>query len=158
MTQIELFDWDAKIRQGTFTGSVGDPSLSLPNVGVGSSTRVDFFVTKSVCQRRKFHPSQTAKASLKNSFAVNPPNVLELAQTTSSLTSNQMIPFALLLGVEVTLAAFGLLGDLLARSRGVGTLVCVVHLGGFPTQRPLVLLLLTVLQPSRVIQYQLTPD
>ena len=67
-------------------------------------------------QRSSFYPSQSAKTLLKEFFELNPPTHLDPTHQTARLSSNQMIPFARFVGLEVVLASYGLLEDLLMKS------------------------------------------
>ena len=73
-------------------------------------------------QTSKFHQSQSAKTLSKNFREVNPPTILDHGPSSTSLSANQMIQFARAVGLEVTLASYGLLKVLLLRPWGVSGL------------------------------------
>ena len=50
---------------------------------------------------------------------MNPPNILDPGHTTTRLSAEQMIHFARVVGLEVTLTSYGLLEDLILRARAV---------------------------------------
>ena len=63
--------------------------------------------------RSKYYPSESAKTLLKECFADNPPVQLDPHQQ-----SDQMIQFARAVGLEVSLATFGMLEDVLLKIGG----------------------------------------
>ena len=61
--------------------------------------------------RLKYYPSESARTLLKECFADNPPVQLDPHQQLTGLSSDQMIQFARAVGLEVSLATFGMLED-----------------------------------------------
>ena len=70
--------------------------------------------------RTKYYPSQSAKSLLKYFFELNPPTHLDATHQTTSFSADQMIQFARAEGLEVSLASFGMLEDLLLKSNLIG--------------------------------------
>ena len=70
--------------------------------------------------RTKYYPSQSAKSLLKDFFEFNPPTHLDATHQTTSLSADQMIQFARAVGLEVSLASFGMLEDLLLKAKLIG--------------------------------------
>ena len=68
--------------------------------------------------RLKYYPSQSARTLLKECFADNPPVQLDPHQQLTGLSSDQMIQFARVIGLEVSLATFGMLEDVLLKIGG----------------------------------------
>ena len=68
--------------------------------------------------RSKYYPGESARTLLKECFAENPPVQLDPHQQLTGLSSDQMIQFARAIGLEVSLAAFGLLEDVLLKIGG----------------------------------------
>ena len=66
--------------------------------------------------RTKYYPSQSAKSLLKDFFEYNPPTHLDATHQTTSFSADQMIQFARAVGLEVSLASFGMLEDLLLKT------------------------------------------
>ena len=60
--------------------------------------------------RSKYYPSESARTLLKECFADNPPVQLDPHQQLTGMSSDQMIQFARAIGLEVSLATFGLFG------------------------------------------------
>ena len=58
--------------------------------------------------RSKFYPSESARSLLKECFADNPPVQLDPHQQLTGMSSDQMIQFARAIGLEVSLATFGM--------------------------------------------------
>ena len=54
---------------------------------------------------------------LKNFFEPNPPTHFDPSQPTTSLSADQMIQFARAVGLEFSLASYGMLEDLLLKAR-----------------------------------------
>ena len=79
--------------------------------------------------RVKYYPSQSAKSLLKDFFELNPPTHLDPSHPTTSFSADQMIQFARAVGLEVSLASYGMLKDLLLKARigGVGPAVGSRH-------------------------------
>ena len=68
--------------------------------------------------RSKYYPSESARTLLKECFADNPPVQLDQHQQLTGLSSDQMIQFARAVGLEVSLATFGMLEDVLLKIGG----------------------------------------
>ena len=68
--------------------------------------------------RSKHYPSESARTLLKECFADNPPVQLDPHQQLTGLSSDQMIQFARAIGLEVSLATFGMLEDVLLKIGG----------------------------------------
>ena len=71
-------------------------------------------------ERTKCYPSQSAKSLLKDFFELNPPTHLDATHQTTSFSADQMIQFARAVDLEVSLASFGMLEDLLLKSNLIG--------------------------------------
>ena len=71
-------------------------------------------------QRSKHHPSQFTKNLLKELLELKPTTILDPSHSTPSSSADQKIPFARVVGLEVTFASYGLLKDLLNFPRGAG--------------------------------------
>ena len=70
--------------------------------------------------RSKYYPSASARTLLKECFADNPPVQLHPHQQLTGMSSDQMIQFAKAIGLEVSLATFGMLEELLLRANLIG--------------------------------------
>ena len=69
--------------------------------------------------RSKYYPSESARTLLKECFADNPPVQLDPhQQLIGGMSSDQMIQFARAVGLEVSLATFGMLEDVLLKIGG----------------------------------------
>ena len=68
--------------------------------------------------RSKYYPSESARTLLKECFADNPPVQLDPHQQVTRMSSDQMIQFARAVGLEVSLATFGMLEDVLLKIGG----------------------------------------
>ena len=68
--------------------------------------------------RSKYYPSESAGTLLKECFADNPPVQLDSHQQVTGMSSDQMIQFARAVGLEVSLANFGMLEDVLLKNGG----------------------------------------
>ena len=68
--------------------------------------------------RSKYYPSESARTLLKECFADNPPVQLDPHQQVTGMSSDQMIQFARAVGLEVSLATFGMLEDVLLKIGG----------------------------------------
>ena len=68
--------------------------------------------------RSKYYPSESARTLLKECFAANPPVQLDPHQQLTGMSSDQMIQFARAIGLEVSLATFGMLEDVLLKIGG----------------------------------------
>ena len=69
-------------------------------------------------ERSKYYPSESARTLLKECFADNPPVQLDPHQQLTGLSSDQMIQFVRAVGLEVSLASFGMLKDVLLKIGG----------------------------------------
>ena len=69
-------------------------------------------------ERTRYYPSQSAKSLLKECFEVIPPTHLDPSHPTTSFSADQMIQFARAVGLEVSLASYSMLEDLLLKARG----------------------------------------
>ena len=97
---------------GTRMGDEGEVMVRIP--------RVDemFGQEAALKERTKYHPSQSAKSLLKGFFELNPPMHLDPSQPTTSFGADQMIQFARAVGLQVSLASYSMLEDLLLKARG----------------------------------------
>ena len=68
--------------------------------------------------RSKYHPSESARTLLKECFADNPPAQLDPYQQLTEMSSDQTIQFARAIELEVSLATFGMLEDVLLKTDG----------------------------------------
>ena len=68
-------------------------------------------------ERTEYYPSQSVKSLLKDCFELNPPNYLDPSHPTTSFSADQMIQFARAVGLEVSLASYSMLEDLLLKAR-----------------------------------------
>ena len=68
--------------------------------------------------RSKYYPSESARTLLKECFADNPPVQSDPHQQVTGMSSDQMIQFARAVGLEVSLATFGMLEDVLLKIGG----------------------------------------
>ena len=104
----------ARRRVGSLSGGrvfeVAEPDL--PTVS-GATVRPDLGVGRS-----KYYPSVSARSLLKECFADNPPVQLDPHQQVTGMSSDQMIQFARAVGLEVSLAALGMLEDVLLKIGG----------------------------------------
>ena len=57
----------------------------------------------------RYDCSQSAKSLLKDFFELNPPTHLDPSHRTTGFSADQMIQFARAVGLEVSLASYGLL-------------------------------------------------
>ena len=69
-------------------------------------------------EKTRYYPSQSAKSLLKGCFEMNPPTHLDPSHPTISFSAGQMIQFARAVGLEVSLASYSMLEDLLLKARG----------------------------------------
>ena len=65
--------------------------------------------------RTKYYPSNSAGRLLEDFFSGNPPTHFDPHRQIAGLSANHMIQFARVIGLEVSLATFGMLGDLLLK-------------------------------------------
>ena len=68
-------------------------------------------------RKSRYYPSQSTKSLLKDFFELNPPTHLDPSHPTTSFSADQMIQFARAVGLEVSLASYGMLEDLLLKAR-----------------------------------------
>ena len=86
-----------------------------------SETIDDLPVPRSEKQRgmgkgcTKYYPSDSTRKILKECFAENPATYIDPHQQNTGLNADQMIHFAGAVGLEVSLAAFAMLEDLLLK-------------------------------------------
>ena len=64
------------------------------------------------------YPSDSARTLLKECFADNPPLQLDPHQQLTGMSSDQMVKFVISIGLEVSLATFGMLEDVLLKTGG----------------------------------------
>ena len=69
-------------------------------------------------EKTRYYPSQSAKSLLKECFELNPPTHLDPGHPTTSFSEDQMIQFARAVGLEMSLASYSMLEDLLLKARG----------------------------------------
>ena len=103
--------------------------------------------------RSKYYPSQSAKTLSKEFFELNPPTVLDPGHTITNLSADQMIRLARAVGLEVTLASYGLLKDLFVPSKVVEAVSSRGHPEEFPLQVLWVVLVGRVLHSNRIILF-----
>ena len=92
-------------------------------------SRAELVGNASVCQRSKYYLSQSANTLLKDFFDLTPPTVLDPSHTLTNFGAEQIVQFARAVGLEVTLASYGLPEDLLLRSSGGSGLAVRVPFG-----------------------------
>ena len=98
---------DVSVRRVHETAGKGLPCSSGTTVQHGLGTG-----------RSKYYPSDSARTLLKDCFADNPPVQLDPHQQLTGMSSDQMIQFARAIGLEVSLATFGMLEDVLLKIGG----------------------------------------
>ena len=69
-------------------------------------------------ERTKYYLSQSANSLLKDFFELNPPTHLDPIHPTTSFSADQLIQFVRAVGLEVSLASYSMLEDLLLKARG----------------------------------------
>ena len=100
--------------RGLFELSSGDGMVRVPQMeSIVEEERIGV-------ERSRYDPSQSAKSLLKDFFELNPPTHLDPSHPTTSFSADQMIQFARAVGLEVSLASYGMLEDLLLKARVVG--------------------------------------
>ena len=105
---------------GARMGDEGEGTVRIPPVD-------EMFVQEATPKKRtKYYPSQSAKSSLKDYFELNPPTHPDPNHPTKSFSADQMIQFARAVGLEVSLAFYSMLEDLLLKARG--------GIGAYPDQ------------------------
>ena len=96
---------------GLFELSSGDGMVRVPQVdSIVEQERVGG-------EQSRYFPSQLAKSLLKDFFELNPPTHLDPSHPATSFIANQMIQFARAVGLEVSVASYGMLEDLLMKAR-----------------------------------------
>ena len=99
---------------GLFGLASGDGMVRVPQVeAIVEEEKVG-------AEKSRYYPSQSAKSLLKYFFELNPPTQLDPSHPTTSFSADQMIQFARAVGLEVSLASYGMLEDLLLKARGGG--------------------------------------
>ena len=93
-----------------------DGMVRVPTVGSSGG------LPDANAERTKYYPSQSAKSFLKHFFELNPPTHLDATHQTTSFSADQVIQFARAVGLEVSLASFGMLEDLHLKSNLIGRL------------------------------------
>ena len=71
-------------------------------------------------EKSRYYPSQSADSLLKDFFELNLPTHLDLSHPTTSFSADQMNSVSRAVGLEVSLASYGMLDDLLLKTRVVG--------------------------------------
>ena len=80
---------------------------------------VEMFLQEATSkQKTKYYPSQSTNSLLKVYLELNPTTHLDPGHVTTSFSADQMIHFARTVGLEVSLASFSMLEDLLLKARG----------------------------------------
>ena len=106
---------------------VSDAGQSFPSSSRLDDTEYGTSELESIARRRvdnlgagrsKYYPSESARTLLKECFADNPPVQLDPHQQLTGMSSDQMIQFARAVGLEVSLATFGMLEDVLLKIGG----------------------------------------
>ena len=108
-TEIGLSEVDAMFGQRTSTGRVGMPLFNGTSFCFELPPREELSVHGNLPQRSKYCLNQSAKTLLNDFFELNHPIVLDHGHTTTSLSAEQIIQFARAVGLELTLASYGLL-------------------------------------------------
>ena len=99
---------------GLFGLASGDGMVRVPQVeAIVEEEKVG-------AEKSRYFPSQSAKSLLEDFFELNPPTHLDPSRPTTSFSADQMIQFARAVGLEVSLASYGMLEDLLLKARGGG--------------------------------------
>ena len=97
---------------GTNMGGEGEGMVRVPPLD-------EMFGQQAVAKEKtRYYPSQSAKTLLKECFEMNPPIHLDPSHPTTSFSADQMIQFARAVGLEVSLASYSMLEDLLLKARG----------------------------------------
>jgi len=68
--------------------------------------------------RSEYYPSESARTLLKECFAERPPVQLNPHQGLTGMSSSHMIQFARAIGLEISLATFGMLEDVFLKTGG----------------------------------------
>ena len=93
-------------------GSEGEGMVPIPLV---EGMLLEEATTK---ERTKYYPSQSGRSLLKEYFGLNPPTHLDPSHATTNFSADQLIQFARAVGLEVSLASYSMLEDLLLKARG----------------------------------------
>ena len=97
---------------GTCMGNEGEDMVRVPSVD-------EMFGEEAAPkQKTRYCPSQSAKSLLKECLEMNPPTHLDPSRPSTSFTADQRIQFARAVGLEVSLASYSMLEDLLLKARG----------------------------------------
>ena len=96
---------------GVRVGSRGEGMVRIPPVDEMLGQEV------AAKERTRYYPSQSAKSLLKEYFEKNSPTHLDLSHPTTSFSADQMIQFARAVGLEVSLASYSMLKELLLKAR-----------------------------------------
>ena len=97
---------------GTSMGGEGKGMVRVPPLD-------EMFGQQAVAKEKtRYYPSQSAKILLKECFEMNPPTHLDPSHPTTSFIADEMIQFARAVGLEVSLASYSMLEDLLLKARG----------------------------------------
>ena len=91
-----------------------DGMVRVPTVGFSGG------LPDANAARTKYCPSQSAKSLLKDFFEHNPPTHLDATYQATKFSADQKIQFAWAVGLEVSLASFGMLEDLLLKTNLTG--------------------------------------
>ena len=94
----------ARKRVGDLSGKRVHEAAGM-GLPFSSETRVQHGLDKG---RSKYYPSDCARNLLRECFADNPPVQLDPRQQSTGMSSDQMIKIARAIGLEVSLATFGL--------------------------------------------------
>ena len=70
--------------------------------------------------RTNYYSNQSAKSLVKDFSEHNPPTHLDVTHQKPSFSADQMITFAKALGLEVSVASFGIMEDLLSKANLIG--------------------------------------
>ena len=97
---------------GTRMGDEGEGTVRIPPVDEMFGQEV------APKERTRYYSGQSAKSLLKECFEMNPPTHLDPSHPTTSFSADQMIQFARAVGLEVSLASYSMLEDLLFKARG----------------------------------------
>ena len=98
-------------------GDVGGRVCEAPGLDLPCSSRTTMQRGMGA-GRSKYYPSESARTLMKECFADNPPVQLDPHQQLTGMSSDQMIQFARAVGLEVSLATFGMLEGVLVKIGG----------------------------------------
>ena len=91
-----------------------DGMVRVPSVGSSGGLLV------ANVARTKYYPSQSAKSLMVDFFEHIPPTRLDATHQTASFSAEQMIQLAKAVGLELSLASFGMSEDLLLKTNLIG--------------------------------------